>query len=335
VVRRGDPALYVAEQQGRVLAIRGGQVDPTPVLDITGDIQAGGEQGLLGIAFSPDGTKLYVHSTAPGGDTRLQEFAFANGKADPATARTLLTAPGAQSNHNGGQLAFGPDGMLYMTIGDGGGAGDSGGGHASGGNGQSLDTLLGKILRIDPTPSASSGYTIPPDNPFASGGGRPEIWAYGLRNPWRFSFDRSTGDLWIADVGQDKYEEIDFAAAPDRGRGANYGWNIMEGLHPFRDGTAAGPTVAPVLETAHTDGNCSITGGYVYRGTKIPDLAGAYVFSDYCNGPVRAVIVANGQVVADRDLGVSASSITSFGQDGAGELYVISQSQGLLRIDPA
>ena len=179
------------------------------------------------------------------------------------------------------------------------------------------------------------GYTIPPDNPFASGGGRPEIWAYGLRNPWRFSFDRSTGDLWIADVGQDQYEEIDFAAAPDRGRGANYGWNITEGLHPYRAGTAAGPTVAPVLETAHTDGNCSITGGYVYRGTKIPDLVGAYLFSDYCNGAVRAVVVANGQVVANRDLGINASNIASFGQDAAGELYVISQSQGLLRIDPA
>jgi glucose/arabinose dehydrogenase len=193
--------------------------------------------------------------------------------------------------------------------------------------------LLGKILRIDPTPAANAPYTIPSGNPFADGGGRPEIWAYGLRNPWRFSFDRSTHDLWIADVGQNLYEEVDFVPA-GQGAGANYGWNRVEGNHPFR-GTAPANAVAPVLELPHANGYCAVVGGFVYRGTKIPDLRGAYLYSDNCKPNIGAIKVDGGRVVASRDLGVTLRSVSSFGQDADGELYVLSLSQGLYRIDPA
>lgn len=330
--RQGDPTLYVAQQQGRVVAIRDGSLDPTPVLDISSRTPSGGEQGLLGMAFSPDGTKLYVHSTAQTGATRLEEYAFADGRADAASARLLLTVAQPQSNHNGGELTFGPDGYLYLALGDGGAGGDQGAGHAPGGNGQSLDTLLGKILRIDPTPSGGRPYTIPSDNPFASAGGRPEIWAYGLRNPWRATFDAETGDLWIADVGQNEWEEIDYMPV-GRGAGANYGWNVFEGAHRFRAGNAPG-AVAPILEVSHDEGYCAITGGYVYRGTSIHDLVGAYLYTDYCNGDIRALVQQGGEVVASRSLGIAADDVSSFGQDAAGELYVLSQSDGVFRIDP-
>jgi glucose/arabinose dehydrogenase len=332
-VRAGDPALYVAQQEGQVVAVRGSQVDETPVLDLSGKLVSGGEQGLLGLTFSPDGTKLYVHYSGLRGETVLQEYAFTNGRADPATARTLLTVEQPQENHNGGQLTFGPDGLLYLGLGDGGAGNDEGDGHAPQGNGQSLSTLLGKILRIDPTPSAGRQYTIPPGNPLVSGGGRPEIWAYGLRNPWRFSFDRDTDDLWIADVGQNAWEEID-AVPFANAAGANYGWPNFEGTHPLRGG---GPPnqVPPVFETSHDEGNCSITGGYVYRGTRIPDLRGSYVFADFCRPNVRAVRLEAGRVVASRDLGIEAGSIASFGEDPAGELYVLSQPDGIFRVDPA
>jgi glucose/arabinose dehydrogenase len=337
-VRKGDPTLYVARQAGQVVAIRDGQVDPAPVLDLAGRIQSGGEQGLLGIVFSPDGSKLYVHFTGTDGDSRLEELAFTptpggGGSADPATARLLLTAPGAQPNHNGGQLAFGPDGMLYMGLGDGGGAGDEGAGHAPQGNGQSLDTLLGKILRIDPHPSADRAYTIPLDNPYAKGGGLPEIWVLGLRNPWRFSFDPTTRDLWIGDVGQNLYEEVDMVPFATAG-GSNFGWPDLEATHDYRGGAPAG-TVQPVFETSHADGNCAITGGFVYRGKQIPDLNGAYVFSDNCNGTIRAIKVVDGQVTVDRDLGVRSTNVSSLGVDANGELYVVSLSDGVFRIDPA
>jgi glucose/arabinose dehydrogenase len=332
-VRRGDPALYVAVQNGQVVALRDGKVEP--VLDLSTQVTTSGEHGLLGLAFSPDGTELYVHYSAAGsGDTTLESFAFTGGQADPATRRLLLTVPDLQPNHNGGDLKFGPDGKLYLALGDGGGANDVGAGHAFGGNAQALDSLNGKILRLDPKGSLDAGYTIPPDNPFAIGGGRPEVWVYGLRNPWRFSFDRATDDLWIADVGQGAWEEIDmapFAVAS----GANFGWNLLEGTHDLRGGATPGATVLPVFETSHADGNCAITGGYVYRGKRIPDLVGAYLFSDYCNSTIRAIRVENGQVVAQRDLGIASASIASFGEDNDGELYVLSQSRGIFRIDPA
>ncbi len=331
-IRDGDPALYIALQSGQLVAFEDGKT--RTVLDLADRISAGGERGLLGVTFSPDGAKLYVHYSDPNGDTTLEEFAFADDGPDIATRRVLLSVAQPQPNHNGGQLEFGPDGMLYLALGDGGGGNDVGSGHAEGGNGQSLNTLLGKILRIDPAPSGDAPYTIPQDNPFAPGGGRPEIWVYGLRNPWRFSFDRQTNDMWIADVGQGSWEEIDMVAF-DQSTGVNFGWNLLEGTHDLRGGAPPGSTAPPVFETSHADGNCSITGGFVYRGTKIPDLVGAYVFSDYCNPAIRAIRVEAGTVTVVRDLGVSAASVSSFGQDNDGELYVISQTEGVFRIDPA
>jgi glucose/arabinose dehydrogenase len=338
-IRKGDASLYVVEKPGRVRAIRAGQLVDQPVLDITDRVDSNGnEQGLLGLAFSPDATKLYVHySSQPNGDTEVDEFTVAaDGTVDAGSRRQVLTTEQPQSNHNGGELTFGPDGYLYLGLGDGGSAGDQGGGHASGGNGQSLGTLLGKLLRIDPTPSGGQPYTVPADNPFVNtAGARPEIWSYGLRNPWRFTFDKTTGDLWIGDVGQNAYEEIDFAArSAGGGKGVNYGWNVREGLHSFRDGDAPG-AVDPVYELSHDGGNCSVTGGYVYRGTRIPALRGGYLFADYCGGQLRAIALENGTVAQERVLPVRASSITSFGQDGDGELYVLSDSGAVLRVDPA
>jgi glucose/arabinose dehydrogenase len=331
--RQGDNALYVTEQVGRVRAVRDDQLAPEPVLDITSDVQSGGEQGLLGLAFSPDGTRMYVHYTNRSGDTRLDEYTMSGATPDPATRRQVLEAPGLQPNHNGGEVDFGPDGMLYIGLGDGGGAGDSGSGHAPGGNGQSLDTLLGKILRIDPTPAGGRPYTIPPDNPFANGGGRPEIWAYGLRNPWRFTWDRETDDLWIADVGQNAWEEIDFVAG-GRGAGMNFGWNPLEGTHEFA-GDPPPNAVPPIFEYPLDGGACAAIGGYVYRGSKIPALRGAYLYSDYCDSGIRALVEQDGRVTDQRDLGPRGNQVTSFGENPDGELYVLSQGDGLQRVDPA
>jgi glucose/arabinose dehydrogenase len=319
--RPGDPTLYVAEQGGRVLAITNGAVAPAPLLDLSDEITSGGEQGLLGLEFSPDGTHLYVHYSARNGDTTVDEFAFAptpggGGTVDPATRRTLLTQDQPQSNHNGGQLAFGPDGALYLGLGDGGAAGDSGAGHAPEGNGQSPTTLLGKLVRIDTTSGEATAF------------------ASGLRNPWRFSFDSENDDLWIGDVGQNQYEEIDhvpFAAAA----GANFGWPLVEGTHPFRQDSAPG-TVLPVFETDRSSGACAIIGGYVYRGTRIPNLTGAYLFTDNCDGRIRALrLDAAGAVALERELGVSVDGPTSFGEGSDGELYVLSGNDGVFRVDPA
>jgi glucose/arabinose dehydrogenase len=331
-VRHDDPALYVAQQNGRLVALHDGQ--PTTVLDLSGRISSGKERGLLGIAFSPDGSLLYVHFTDPNGDTAVEEYAVGSGGVDVASRRVVFSTAQPQANHNGGQLTIGPDGMLYLALGDGGGANDSGAGHTSGGNGQSLATVLGKILRIDPHASATAAYGIPADNPYAAGGGRPEIWAYGLRNPWRFSFDRATDDLWIGDVGQNAWEEIDMVPFA-RAAGANFGWNLLEGSHDLRGGAIPGATVLPVFETSHADGDCAIVGGYVYRGSRVPDLVGSYLFSDNCNTAIRAIRVEGGRVVAARDLGIPAPRISSFGEGADGELYALSQSDGIFRIDPA
>jgi glucose/arabinose dehydrogenase len=328
--RADDPALYIATQDGRVVALRS-VGEPVTVLDLTRRVRAGGEQGLLGIVFSPDGTQLYAHySGAAAGETVLDEYTVVNGRPDPSTRRQLLTVPQPQVNHNGGQLAFGPDGLLYLGLGDGGGAFDRGTGHASGGNGQSVDTLLGKILRIDPRPSGGGAYTVPPDNPFVGQDARPEIYVYGLRNPWRFSFDRKTGDLWVADVGQNAYEEVTRLPAGAIA-GTNLGWNLFEGTHTVREGPDV-EVEMPVLELDHGDGNCSVTGGYVYRGQKIPRLRGWYLYTDYCNGALRAAKVnARGRVL-QRDLDVTTTNVSSFGEDHAGELYVLSQRDGVFRV---
>jgi glucose/arabinose dehydrogenase len=330
--RQGDSALYITEQVGRVRALRDGRVDPQPVIDLTDQVGSGGERGLLGLAFSADGARLYVHYTNQEGHTRVDEYAMRGTTADAGTRRQLLGVPQPQANHNGGQLSFGPDGMLYLGLGDGGGAGDSGTGHAPGGNGQSLDTLLGKILRIDPTPSGGRPYTIPPDNPFANGGGQPEIWAFGLRNPWRFSWDRETDDLWIADVGQNEWEEIDFVAG-GRAAGLNFGWNRLEGNHQF-EGDPPADAVPPIFEYPLDDA-CAAIGGYVYRGSRIPALVGAYLYSDYCDGAIQAIVQEGGRVADQRDLGIRSNQVTAFGEDQNGELYVLSQGDGVQRIDPA
>src|SRR4029453_5147710 len=232
-VRVGDRALYVAEKVGRVVALSPGP-DPRVVLDLTNRVSLGSEQGLLGLAFSPNGRYLYVDFTDTEGDTHVTEFAFDDDGADPARERPVLFVAQPFSNHNGGALAFGPDGYLYVALGDGGSAGDPMG------NAQSLSALPGKLRGISPSPSGGEPYAIPPDNPFVGwSGARPEIWAYGLRNPWRFSFDAATGDLWIGDVGQNAWEEIDHEPAGSDG-GSNFGWDRLEGTHPFEGGSGPG-----------------------------------------------------------------------------------------------
>jgi glucose/arabinose dehydrogenase len=337
-IRTGDPALYVVEKVGRIRELRNGTLDPKPVLDITSLVgSSSNEQGLLGLAFSPDGSKLYVDYTNRNGDTRVDEYAVAtDGTVATASRRQVLAQAQPEVNHNGGQVAFGPDGKLYIGFGDGGAAGDQGPGHVAGGNGQSLGTWLGKILRIDPTPSGGQPYTVPADNPFVgTAGARPEIWAYGLRNPWRFSWDTATGDLWIGDVGQDAWEEVDLATkASGAGRGVNYGWNVWEGTHRYRNGDAPN-AVMPVFDYSHDGGNCAVTGGFVYRGTKIPALRGGYLFADYCGGTLRTLAAKDGKVVQDRVLPVRASGINTFGQDASGELYVGTDGGDVFRVDPA
>jgi glucose/arabinose dehydrogenase len=327
-VRPGDPALYVAEKVGRVVALAGGS-EPRTVLDLTGQVSLGSEQGLLGLAFSPDGTFVYVDFTDTNGDTHVTEFRFGDEGADVGSRREVLFVHQPFSNHNGGGLAFGPDGHLYVALGDGGSGGDP---H---GNGQSLSTLLGKILRISPRPSHGRPYGIPNDNPFVGKvGAKPEIWDYGLRNPWRFSFDRETGDLWIADVGQSAYEEVDVQPAGSTG-GLNFGWNLFEGTHPY--GAAVDPAgfTMPVYEYIHDGGVCAVTGGYVYRGTAIPDLVGAYVFGDYCGGRLEAFEARGDRATGHRLLGPVVDGLASFGEDAQGELYVCALSGEVFKLVPA
>jgi len=328
--RAGDESLYVAEWGGRIMAIRNGAVDPTPVIDLSRLTRAQGERGMLGLAIAPDGAHLYVNYTDLNGDSHVDEFALgANGRADPASQRPLLQQAQPYPNHNGGHLAFGPDGYLYIGFGDGGSGGDPQD------RAQNMSTWLGKMLRIDPSkPSGGRAYGIPADNPFLNGS-HPEIWSIGLRNPWRYTFDRETGDLWIADVGQGEYEEIDFSAATggrNAAKGANFGWNFFEGTHEYEGGSTAGLTM-PVFEYTHRDG-CSVTGGYRYRGAAVPGLQGAYLFADYCNNTIRALSydgkVAT-EIVSQRE---EPSPIVSFGEDNNGELYVLAFDGTVSRIDP-
>jgi glucose/arabinose dehydrogenase len=327
-VRPGDPALYVAEKTGRVVAIREGRVAGAPVVDLTGRVSLGTEQGLLGLAFSPDGRFLYVNYTDVNGHTHVTEFGMSGGTAARASERDVLVVEQPFVNHNGGNLAFGPDGHLYIGLGDGGSGGDPNG------NGQSLSALLGKMLRIIPRPTGGLPYGIPPDNPFADRqGARPEIWALGLRNPWRYSFDRATGDLWIGDVGQNSWEEISVERAGSDG-GANFGWNILEGSHAFAGDEVPGRAIGPVFEYPHAEGGCTVIGGYVYRGRAIPALRGAYVFGDLCIGELEAIRMRNGRVTGHRVLGPVVENLSSFGEDGSGELYALSLSGGVYRLAP-
>ncbi|MFI5808480.1 PQQ-dependent sugar dehydrogenase [Streptomyces sp. NPDC051561] len=318
--------VWIAERAGkvRVLDRRGlGK----PVLDISGETTTDGERGLLGIAFDKKFAHFYISFTNLEGTSTVDEFAVRHGRIQPHTRRTVLTQTQPYSNHNGGDIKIGPDGYLYIAFGDGGAGGDP---H---GNGQKLDTLLGKLLRIDPR--GGKPYAIPRDNPFVGDPkARGEIWAYGLRNPWRFSFDVRTGDLLLGDVGQSDWEEIDWAPATSKG-GENYGWSQMEGNHPFRGGTEPANHVRPVHEYDRTGLACSVTGGYVYRGPAIPALMGQYVFSDYCDGTLRTLRMVNGKVTEVGDLGVNGGEVVSFAQGGRGELYVLGIGGSVSRIDPA
>jgi glucose/arabinose dehydrogenase len=326
---------FVVEQGGRIRVVRAGGVLRRPFLDISTRIVSGGEQGLLGLAFAPDyarSRRFYVHYSDRSGDTRLVEFKRRRSTrdvADPSSARVVLGQDQPEANHNGGQLAFGPDGLLYMGLGDGGGGNDQ---HGRRGNAQARGTILGKIIRIDPRPSGGRPYRIPSSNPFVGeAGARGEIYSYGLRNPWRFSFDRRTGDLTIGDVGQNDIEEIDFVRK-DAGRGANFGWRPFEGRKRIFDEPAPGH-VEPVLEKSHGDGYCSITGGYVVRDPSVPALAGQYVYGDFCEGHVRAATLRDGGASGDRQLRLpKVGSISAFGEDAQRRVYVLSLDGPVYRL---
>ena len=328
-VAPGDDLVWIAERAGRVSRVdmQRGEVVET-VLDIGAETEATGERGLLGIAVTD--RWLYANFTDLAGDTRVGAFER-EGTGLSGHRRTILFQAQPFSNHNGGDLAIGPDGFLYVAFGDGGSGGDPLNA------GQDPTTWLGAILRIEPTPDAAEPYAVPADNPFAADpdrAGRPEIFLTGVRNPWRFSFDRATGDLWIADVGQDAYEEVTvLLAANGGGLGANLGWRLREGLHRFTGDEPPGHA-DPVWEYSQDDG-CSVTGGYVYRGRAIEDLYGAYVFGDYCTSRLWAVQISTGEVEF-RELGaeVFGGSLASFGEDADGEIYALSLNGTVARIVP-
>lgn len=326
----GDTSrIFIVEKTGTIRILRGGQILSRPFLDIESLVSGGSEQGLLGLAFHPQyGTnrQFYVHYTDLAGDTRVFEYLASSSDPDTASAssRQILFVDQPFSNHNGGQIAFGPnDGFLYIALGDGGDGGDPQG------NGQNRNTLLGKILRIDV--NSGSPYAIPADNPFVGqAGSRPEIWSYGLRNPWRFSFDAANGDMHIGDVGQEEWEELDHEPAAQGGR--NYGWKQMEGMHCYPPNSSCNTTglTLPVAEYSHPTG-CSVTGGYVYRGNLHPELQGAYFYGDYCSGLIRSFRIENGAAIDEKDwtgslrtaAGGAMTGLSSFGVDAFGELYLL------------
>jgi hypothetical protein len=324
----GSARRFVLEQRGRILVLEQEALLPRPFLDISERVLSGGEQGLLGMAFHPDfrrNGRLYLNYTRRlDGATVLAEYRR-GASPDQASReeRILMVVPQPYPNHNGGMVAFGPDGYLYVGLGDGGSGGDPGN------RAQNPDELLGKILRIDV--DHGDPYGIPPDNPYSREGGRPEIYALGLRNPWRFSFDSKTGELWAADVGQNKWEEIDRIT-----KGGNYGWRLMEGTHCFSPVffcQSSGLQV-PLLEYSHEKGRCSIIGGYVYRGRTIDSLVGQYLYGDYCSGEIFALpSTQEGGTSRDPRLVLKTSlRISSFGEDAAGELYVLDHGGGLFRL---
>jgi glucose/arabinose dehydrogenase len=328
----GSGRLFVVQQTGEILILIDGTLLPAPFLDLSG-LVGGGEGGLLGLAFHPDYAVngfFYVDYTNLDGNTvvaRYEVSATDPNVADPDSAQTVLTQIQPGPTHNGGQLAFGPDGYLYISLGDGGCCGDPQG------NGQNLGTWLGKILRVDINGDDFPGdpdrnYAVPPDNPFVGTAGLDEIWAYGLRNPWRFSFDRTTGDLLIADVGENSWEEIDFQPASSGG-GENYGWNILEGMHCFHDvppGTCDdflnGGSTLPVIEYNHSLG-CAVTGGYRYRGQLYPQFEGIYFYADFCSGRIWGAMPQKDGTWESRELLVTGFNITTLGEDETGELYVV------------
>jgi len=337
IVSAGDNRLFLTIQTGRVVIWDGARILPSAFLDVTSLVSCCGERGLLSIAFHPQyaaNGRFFVNYTNRAGDTVVARYLVSESDpnaAAPTSAVTLLTIRQPFENHNGGELQFGPDGYLYIGMGDGGSANDPMC------NAQRDDTLLGKLLRIDVDQNVNSSpfYGIPPDNPFRPSGVPNEVWAKGLRNPWRFSFDRSTADLWIGDVGQDAREEVDFEPAGSGG-GRNYGWKVMEGTICGGGGTSGCPSapppcnstayVRPVFEYDHGSGNCSITGGYVYRGSAMPSFVGTYFYGDYCTGRM----FANQTLLTPRP-----ATLTTFGQDSAGELYLGTGNGGFFRIAQA
>jgi glucose/arabinose dehydrogenase len=323
----GSDRLYVTEQKGRIVLLKNFAIQKTPFLDISDRVSCCGERGLLSVAFPKGYAKkryLYVNYTDKSGDTVVARYRTVSGfdAADPKSEEIILTVKQPYANHNGGQLAFGPDGLLYIGMGDGGSGGDP---H---GYAQDPGTPLGKMLRID-VESGAKPYAIPPGNPFLQRKGyRPEIWATGLRNPWRFSFDPKTGDLYIADVGQDLYEEVDVQATGSRG-GENFGWNIMEGMHCFKTQSCnkAG-LIMPVAEYGHDKG-CSITGGMVYRGAEYPALQGTYLYSDFCSGRIWGLRRGT-DGWQHAELMISGRAVSTFGEDEQGNLYLSDYREGAL-----
>jgi glucose/arabinose dehydrogenase len=319
----GSGRLYIVEKLGRIRIFQDGQVLETPFINIEDRVNDNSnEMGLLGLAFHPNYSQngfYYVNYTGAGGDTFLSRFQASGDTADPNSEVILLKVDQPFPNHNGGVMVFGPDGYLYAGLGDGGGGGDPFG------NAQSLDALLGKILRIDV--NAAEPYAIPSDNPFGN-----EIWHYGLRNPWRISFDKLTGDLYIGDVGQNAWEEIDFLPAGSPG-GANFGWNLREGAHDY-EGSASADLIEPIAEYSHPDGGCSVTGGYVYRGS-MPEWNGIYLYADYCTGFIWGLIRPEGGNSWQNQLLFETNQrINSFGQDESGELYFVSDSGEIYKLTP-
>jgi glucose/arabinose dehydrogenase len=307
-VRPSDGSLWVARKGGSVCRLSGGSCTSSQVV---ANVSTGSEQGLLGIAFDPSGSRFYASYTNPAGDSRVDEFPLRpDGTADVGQRRNIFAEDQPEANHNGGNIVFGPDGRLYLGLGDGGGGGDR---HGVNGNGQDPGTDLGKILRIDP-----SGPSV-------------ERWILGVRNPWRFSFDRANGDLYVADVGQNSWEEVTYL--PDGAQqGRNLGWRCFEGTHPYSGCSPAGGHTGPIHEYAQGPG-CAVTGGYVYRGTKIPALVGAYLFADYCDGQIRGFTVRDGRVRTLRALGHDLGNVLSFGEAANGDLYVLTPD-AVWRIEP-
>ena len=324
--------LFVVEQPGAIRVLRGNRTVGHPFLDIRDRVQGGGEQGLLSVAFAPDyerSGRFYLYYTVRGGDVnRVSEFRRTGAtSADPASERTVIEVAHPDfSNHNGGQLQFGPDGYLYIGTGDGGGGGDPSG------NGQSPNSLLGKLLRIDPLPGNAGGHGIPRDNPFAGpGAGLDEIYSLGLRNPWRFSFDRKTDRIAIGDVGQGRWEEIDYGTLGGF-RGANFGWDVFEGNHPFEGSTPPPGYAPPIHEYSHRGGGCAVVGGYVVRDRKLKSLYGRYLYSDLCRSDLRSFVPDLEGARKDRPLGLDVPSPTSFGEGVKGRIYVASGEGGVWRL---
>jgi glucose/arabinose dehydrogenase len=326
--------VFVVEKGGKVQLLVNGRRTGRPFLDLSGDVSTGGEQGLLSLAFAPDYRRtgrFYVDFTDRSGNTRVQEFRRSRSspnRADRGSRRQVLLVHQPFDNHNGGLVLFGPDRLLYVGLGDGGSEGDPDN------RGQRLNTLLGKILRIDPRRSGTKRYRSPRDNPFVGRPGRDEIYAYGMRNPWRFSFDSRTRDLYIGDVGQNRYEEIDYAPAGSA-LGKNYGWSCFEGRHVYSSSRRCPHSVGPILEYGHGGGGCSVTGGVVVRDARLGGLYGWYLYGDLCRGQLRSFRIAGGRASGDRALGLRVSSLSSFGVDARGRVYATSLDGPVYRLAPS